>query len=187
MAENPAWLDVNAAAVFTGKSVSTLRRWIASVEGKDGAGGNIRRQPFQDKGGEKILIARAFLAEQFGIGAPAAPPASETAAGVLEILERQIAAKDNQISAMLRDAETRNRVLEQEQHTAAELAERLRELAALNAALQTKILLLSERAGSEQAAPGPAPVRSEYSPAFLVAVAVIVSLCAGLLLYLVIA
>lgn len=186
------WLDVQAAADFVGKSVSTLRRWLRDTEGRDYAAGNIRREPFKDKGGEKILIARAFLVEQFGINEPGqtaagGPAASEQAAALVEILERQLNAKDGQIQAFQRESEAKNRQIEQAQQTAADLAERVREMAALNAALQTKILLLTEKTG-EQAAPAASPANGRESvfssPAYFVAVAVILSLCFGLALWL---
>lgn len=187
------WLDVQAAADFVGKSVSTLRRWLRDTEGKDYAAGNIRREPFKDKGGEKILIARAFLVEQFGkgsapdISAAGGPAAGEQSAALVEILERQLNAKDGQINAFQRESEAKNRQIEQAQQTASDLAERVREMAALNAALQTKILLLSEKAG-EQAAPAASPAKDRESvfssPAYFIAVAVALSLCIGLALWL---
>lgn len=184
------WLDVTAAAEFIGKSVSTLRRWLRDTEGKEYAAGNIRREPFKDKGGEKILISRAFLVEQFAPqGSGHEPPAGgEQSAPLVEILERQLNAKDNQINALQRDGENKSRQIEQAQQQAAELSERVREMAALNAALQTKILMIAERAG-ETPAPdaGPAKRRETVfnSPAYFIAVAVVLSLCIGLALYLI--
>lgn len=191
--ENAFWLDVPAAAEFVGKSVSTLRRWIAAVEGKDFAAGNIRREPFKDKGGEKILIARAFLVEQFGINvapretAAGGRPENEQAAALVEILERQLNAKDGQINAFQRESEAKNRQIEQAQQTAADLAERVREMAALNAALQTKILFLSETASKPPAGASQGNNRESVfsSPGYFVAVAVALSLCIGLFLWLI--
>ena len=191
MEKQNEWLDVQAAADFVGKSVSTLRRWIAQSEGKPFAAGNIRREPFKDKGGEKILLSRAFLVEQFRLQGSAqdTPAGGEQSAALVEILERQLNAKDGQIQALQRDGETKNRLLEQEQQNAAELSERVREMSALNAALQTKILMITEKAG-EQVAPVVIPTNGREnvfsSPVYFVAVAVALSLCIGLILWLII-
>ncbi len=194
MEKQNEWLDVQAAADFVGKSVSTLRRWLRDTEGKDYAAGNIRREPFKDKGGEKILIARAFLVEQFGkVSAPdmpaaGGPAAGEQSAALVEILERQLNAKDGQINAFQRESEAKNRQIEQAQQTASDLAERVREITALNAALQTKILMITEKAG-EQVAPVVIPTNGREnvfsSPVYFVAVAVALSLCIGLILWLI--
>jgi len=177
------WLDVQAAAEYIGKSVSTLRRWIAQIEAGDGAGGNIRRQPFTDKGGEKILVHRAFLAQCFGVTSE--QPEAPDLPGLLSSLEKQLSAKDSQIFALMRDGETKNRLLEQEQQNAANLAERLREMSALNAALHSRLMSLTAGNPEERAPLGSKlPPAVGQSPFYFVALSVLLSACAVLLLYL---
>lgn len=151
------WLDVNEAAALVGKSLSTIRRLIPEIE--DLAPDAIRREPIEGKGGEKVLLSRAYLVERFkispdgeGKGAGTTPPVGReeeglNVSGLVEILERQLEAKDRQISALQREAEAKSRQLEQEQQNAAEFAEKLGQFAALNTSLQNKLLSLTERAG----------------------------------------
>lgn len=60
------WVSVEDAAQITGKSISTVRRWLKSVKPTPRAKQHIREVPFPDKGGYKILIMRSFLVEEFG-------------------------------------------------------------------------------------------------------------------------
>lgn len=197
--EPPAWLDVNEAAALSGKSVSTIRRLVSSMPEPEAAE-NIRREPLKDKGGDKILISRAYLVERFELpqseqeAGPEPPQEEPRAAGglsdLIEILERQIDAKDKQIAALQREGESKSRQLEQEQQTLADMAESLRQAVAVNTALNSKLLALTEKAGEHpgSARTDPQPGRESVvnSPWYFVALAVLFSLIAGLVLYLVI-
>ena len=187
----PAWVDVHEAALLVGKSVSTIRRQIPEIEA--GAPASIRREPLEGKGGEKVLIERAYLLERYGVRAPEPqePPGDEAAieAGgevraLVELLEHQIAVKDRQIERLQNDSETKSRLLDEAQRAAADLSERLGQTVAINAVLQQKILSITERAG--EGAP-PAAGKGESvlsSPAYFVALSVALALIIGLLLYL---
>jgi len=190
----PDWIDVNEAAVFVGKSASTIRRLLPDIEAA--APEHIRREPMEGRGGERVLLRRAYLLERFNIKEPdeAAPIEEEElrphrggAAEVVEILERELAAKNRQIETLQRDGESKNRQLEEAQLQAGELTERLTQFAAINAGLQNKLLALTERAGEGSdppaARPGGESVMS--SPWYFVLVAISGALVVGLLLYLV--
>lgn len=187
----PEWIDVNEAAVFVGKSASTIRRLLPDIEAA--APEHIRREPMEGRGGERVLLRRAYLLERFNVKEPdeAAPIDEEDSelggvAGVVALLERELAAKNRQIETMQRDGESKNRQLEEAQIQAGELTERLTQFAAINAGLQNKLLALTERAGesSEPAGrPGGESVMS--SPWYFVLVAIVGALVVGLLLYLV--
>jgi hypothetical protein len=187
----PDWIDVNEAAVFVGKSASTIRRLLPDIEAA--APEHIRREPMEGRGGERVLLRRAYLEERFKVKAPEAAPIEEEedsepggVAGVVAILEREIAAKNRQIEAMQRDGESKSRYLEEAQLQAGELTERLTQFAAINAGLQNKLLALTERAGegSEPAArSGGESVMN--SPWYFVLVAIVGALVVVLLLYLV--
>lgn len=190
----PPWLTVTDAAALVGKSVSTIRRILPQVEREEPAA--IRREPIEGKGGERVLLLRSWLLSNFGINEPTGaaaggPPEPQGAAAVVEILERQLDAKDKQIAAMQREAEAKSRQIEDTQRMAGELAEKLGQFAAINATLQQKLLLLSERAGEPPpggAAPAPIsgrPGATIAEPWLWVAVAVLLSLCGGLVLWLV--
>lgn len=143
------WLTVDSAAALVGKSVSSLRRLLPVMEKEPGA---IKREPIKGRGGERVLFNRASLIRRFGMPEPPAAvsiePDSRVASGVVEILERQLEAKDRQIAALQREGEAKGRQLEEAQRAAAELVEKLAQFAALNASLAQKIVLLSERAAS---------------------------------------
>ena len=187
----PDWIDVNEAAVFVGKSASTIRRLLPDIEAA--APEHIRREPMEGRGGERVLLRRAYLLERFKVKAPEAAPIEEEedsepvgVAGVVAILEREIGAKNRQIEALQRDGESKSRQLEEAQLQAGELTERLTQFAAINAGLQNKLLALTERAGegSEPAArSGGESVMN--SPWYFVLVAIVGALVVVLLLYLV--
>ena len=187
----PDWIDVNEAAVFVGKSASTIRRLLPDIEAA--APEHIRREPMEGRGGERVLLSRAYLLERFNIKEPesAAPGEEEDSepvgvAGVVAILEREIAAKNRQIEALQRDGESKSRYLEEAQIQAGELTERLTQFAAINAGLQNKLLALTERAGESAPHPGAPPLESRVAPAwYSIGIAVLLSLIGGLLLYLV--
>lgn len=188
------WLTVDNAAALVGKSVSTIRRLLPQVEREEPAA--IRREPIEGKGGEKVLLSRSWLLSRFDLKEPAGVAGGQEpqgAAAVVEILERQLEAKDKQINALQREAEAKSRQLEEAQRAAGELVEKLVQFAALNATLSQKIMQLSERAGAPQggAAPGAGagadlrPGAAIAEPWLWVAVAVLLSLCGGLVLWLV--
>lgn len=181
----PSWIGVNEAAALVGKSVSTVRRLIPELEAA--APESIRREPVEGKGGEKVLFSREYLLERFRVSEPERP-APEPGAGasesresfpvVVEMLERQLIAKDRQIESLQRDAEAKTRQIE-------EVTDSLQKFAAINAGLQNKLLQLTERAGERPAPePGASGAGRLSSPGYFVAVAVGVSLIAMLLLYL---
>ena len=198
-------MSVNEASVYFGKSLSLIRRAIPEIEKK--APEQIRREPIPHKGGNKVLLNRAYLVQLFGAKEPEPePPGDEVAAPIgagesapqgagvtalVEILERQINAKDRQIENLQRDAEAKSRQIDEAQQNAADLAESLRQFAALNAGLQNKLMALTEKV-AERPEPSPAGVAPQErresvlsSPLYFVAVAVAASLIVGLLLYLV--
>ncbi len=196
-------MSVNEASVYFGKSLSLIRRAIPEIEKK--APEQIRREPIPHKGGNKVLLNRAYLVQLFGAQEPE-PPGDEVAApmgegegapqgagvtALVEILERQINAKDRQIENLQRDAEAKSRQIDEAQQNAADLAESLRQFAALNAGLQNKLMALTEKVAErpEPSLAGVAPQERRESvlssPVYFVAVAVAASLIVGLLLYLV--
>lgn len=187
----PVWITVNEAAALVGKSLSTIRRLLPEIEEK--APDAIRREPIEGKGGERVLLSRSYLLERFGVKEPEPPgdeeslPEGSAVAGLVEILERQLNAKDRQIENLQRDAEAKTRQIE-------EVTDSLQKFAAINAGLQNKLLALTEKAGegrepSPTAPAGVAPQERRESvlssPLYFVALAVAVSLIVGLLLYLV--
>jgi len=185
---SPDWLNISEASLLSGKSISTLRRLLPDIE-KSGPE-HIRREPLEGKGGERILLSRAYILERFNIREPEPINEEERAlegmgvAQIVETLERELGAKNRQIEALLRDGESKNRQLEEAQLQAGELSERITQFAAINAGLQNKLLSLTERAG--ESAPSSAPIqeRAGWVAWYSVAVAVILSLCGGLLLWL---
>jgi len=190
------WLSVNEAAVYFGKSLSFVRRAIPEIEER--APEQIRREPIPHKGGNKILLNRAYLVQLFGAKEPEPePPGDEVAApigegesapqgvgvaGLVEIFERQLNAKDRQIESLQRDAEAKTRQIE-------EVTDSLQKFAAINAGLQNKLLALTEKAGERPEPPLSSPQERRESvlssPVYFIAVAVAASLIVGLLLYLV--
>jgi ElaB/YqjD/DUF883 family membrane-anchored ribosome-binding protein len=192
----PVWIGVNEASLLVGKSLSTIRRLLPEIE--ESAPESIRREPIEGKGGERVLLSRSYLVQRFGVKEPEPPGEEESLpegvgpAALVEILERQINAKDRQIESLQRDAEAKSRQIDEAQQNAADLAESLRQFAALNAGLQNKLMALTEKVAErpEPAAPaGVAPQERRESvlssPVYFIAVAVAVSLIVGLLLYLV--
>lgn len=180
MKQRLEWMDISEAALLTGKSDSTLRRAIPELE-RDGFA---KRVPIGSKGGAKVLFSRAYLLQRFGSKEPDRAQADKQAQGgtsvadMVEMLEKQLEAKDRQISALQRDGEAKSRQIEEAQAQAAQIVENLRQAQALNAALQTKILTIGER--SEVS-----PNGLEHSQWYFVAVAVLSSLVLGLLVWLV--
>lgn len=183
MSNPPSWISVNEAAALVGKSTSTVRRLIPELEAA--APESIRREPVEGKGGEKVLFSREYLLERFRVSEPerrepgaGASESRESFPVVVEILERQLLAKDRQIESLQRDAEAKTRQIE-------EVTDSLQKFAAINAGLQNRLLQLTERAGSQHPAPEPGARAGRLSsPWYFVAVAVGVSLIAMLLLYL---
>ena len=180
------WLTVNDAAALVDRSVSTIRRLLPEVEKEEPDA--IKREPIEGKGGEKVLLSRSWLLARFDIEEPAGNQEPQESPVLLEILERQLEAKDRQINALQREAEAKSRQIEEAQRAAGELVEKLGQFAALNASLQKQMLLLSEKVGEapppSSAGPGAGgPVIAE--PWYFVTVAVLVSLGGGLLLWLV--
>lgn len=183
------WLNINEAALLAGKSISTLRRLLPDIEASGPE--HIRREPIEGKGGERILLSRAYILERFNVKEE--EPAKEeerplegmALPQIVETLERELAAKNRQIEALLRDGESKSRQLEEAQIQAGELTERLTQFAAINAGLQNKLLALSERAGESATTPGAPPLESKAGPDWYgIAVAVSLSLIGGLLLWL---
>ena len=182
----PVWIGVNEASLLVGKSLSTIRRLLPEIE--ESAPESIRREPIEGKGGERVLLSRSYLVQRFGVKEP--EPAGEEEslpegvgpAALVEILERQINAKDRQIESLQRDAEAKTRQIE-------EVTDSLQKFAAINAGLQNKLLALTEKVAEPAAPAGVAPQERRESvlssPVYFIAVAVAASLIAGLLLYLV--
>jgi len=186
---SPDWLNINEASLLSGKSISTLRRLLPDIE--QSGPEHIRREPLEGKGGERILLSRAYILERFNVKEPEPVKEEERAlegmgvAQIVETLERELGAKNRQIEALLRDGESKNRQLEEAQLQAGELSERLTQFAAINAGLQNKLLALTERAGESAPHPGAPPLESRGAPAwYSIAIAVILSLIGGLLLWL---
>ena len=148
---SPDWLGVEAAAHLVGKSISTVRRLLPSIEEK--APEAIRREPIEGKGGQRVLLSRSYLLEHFNLQEPETLEREEKpleAMGlevIIQSLERELSAKNRQIDTLLRDGESKNRLLEEAQRQAGELSERLTQFAALNAGLQNRLLALTEKAG----------------------------------------
>ena len=185
MSARSIWLNINEAAQLSGRSVSTLRRLLPDIEASSPE--DIRREPLEGKGGERILLSRAYILERFNVKEEEEepneePPALDSigAAQFIEILERDLSAKTRQIEALLRDGESKSRQLEEAQLRAGELVERLAQFAAINAGLQNKLLSLTEKAGEQE------PVKDSAGGVawYYVVVSVILSLCGGLLLWL---
>jgi len=183
MKQHLDWIDITEAALLTGKSDSTLRRAIPALERE----GYAKRVPITSKGGAKVLFNRSYLVQRFGSKEPEMLRKAEkhglertTVAEVVEMLEKQLEAKDRQITALQRDGEAKSRQLEEAQRQAVEIIENLRQAQALNAALQTKILSIGERSEAS-----PMPLQSGQW--YFVAVAVVASLVVGLLVWLVLA
>lgn len=178
MKQQLEWVDISEAALLTGKSDSTLRRSIPQLERE----GYAKRVPIGTKGGAKVLFSRAYLFKRFGSKEGQAAEQAQGGASVADmvnILEKQLEAKDRQILALQRDGEAKSRQIEEAQAQAAQIVENLRQAQALNAALQTKILSIGERS---EASPG-----VEHSQWYFVAVAVLASLVLGLVVWLVLA
>lgn len=192
----PVWIGVNEASLLVGKSLSTIRRLLPEIE--ESAPESIRREPIEGKGGERVLLSRSYLVQRFGIKEPEPePPGDEVGAligegestpqgagvaALVEILERQLTAKDRQIENLQRDAEAKTRQIE-------EVTDSLQKFAAINAGLQNKLLALTEKVAEPAAPAGVAPQERRESvlssPVYFIAVAVAASLIVGLLLYLV--
>ena len=167
------WIGVNEAANLVGKSLSTIRRLIPGME----KAGYVRREPETGK----VLFARDHLVEGFGMAGEATEPVAEQrdVLSIVEMLERQIVAKDRQIENLQRDGESKSRQMEEAQAQMAQLTESLKQFASLNAALQGKLLTIGERA---EPGPGARPGSTD-AQLYFVAVAVVASLVVGLLIY----
>lgn len=166
------WIGVNEAAALVGKSLSTVRRLIPELE----TAGHVRREPETGK----VLFARVHLVERFGITDRKSEPVPEggNILSIVEMLERQILAKDRQIENLQRDGESKSRQMEEAQLQMAHLTESLKQFAALNAALQSKLLTIGEKAE-----PSPGVRINNGSQLYFVAVAVVASLVVGVLIY----
>lgn len=180
MKQQNDWVDIAEAALLTGKSDSTLRRAIPELERE----GYAKRVPIGSKGGAKVLFSRAYLVRRYGSKEPERLREAQnkvqdgtSVAEMVEILEKQLEAKDRQITALQRDGEAKSRQIEEAQAQAAQIVENLRQAQALNAALQTKILSIGERS---EASPG-----VEHSQWYYVVVSVLASLVLGLVVWLV--
>jgi len=62
------WFNINEASLFSGKSISTLRRLLPDIEASSPE--HIRREPIEGKGGERILLSRAYILERFKVSKP---------------------------------------------------------------------------------------------------------------------
>ena len=180
--EKLEWLDISEAALLTGKSDSTLRRAIPDLE----RNGYVKRVPIGSKGGLKVLFSRAYLLQRFGSTeknstnkADNQAQGATSVADMVDMLQKQLEAKDRQITALQRDGEAKSRQLEEAQRQAVEIIENLRQAQALNAALQTKILTIGER--TAVSLPG------QSGQWYYVAVSVLASLVVGLVVWLVLA
>ena len=180
MKQQLEWVDIAEATLLTGKSDSTLRRVLPELERE----GYAKRVPISGKGGAKVLFNRSYLLRRFGSSQPErvkdAPKLAQegtTVAEVVDMIQKQLEAKDRQIMALQRDSEAKSRQLEEAQAQAAQLVENLRQAQALNAALQTKILTIGEGTGAR-------PLASNTGQWYWVGVAVLLSLIGGLALWL---
>ena len=106
----PDWIDVNEAAALVSKSASTIRRLLPDIEAA--APEHIRREPMEGRGGERVLLRRAYLLERFNIKEPEPGREEDVSeileepggvAGVVAILERELAARNRQIETLQRD------------------------------------------------------------------------------------
>lgn len=184
MQNAPDWLTVNDAAALVGKSLSTMRRALPEIPAD-----HIRRVPIPGKGGERVLIARAYLFEKFGgadVPGIGAPDQVAHAPQLIEILERQILAKDRQIEHLQRDAEAKTRQMEVAAENTARLNDTLQQFAALNAALQAKILLLTEKAEATQNATATPLDTPTQTPWYIIVLFVLAALAAAFLITLLI-
>lgn len=187
----PAWININEASLLSGKSISTLRRLLPEIE--QSGPEHIRREPLEGKGGERILLSRVYILQRFNVKEEEPVKEEERAlegmgvSKLVETLERELAVKNKQIEALIRDGESKNRQLEEAQLQAGELSERLTKFAAINAGLQNKLLALTEQAGER------APHHSGHIPEsggvawYSIFIAVILSLISGLSLWLLLA
>lgn len=184
---SPDWLNINEASLLSGKSLSTLRRLLPDIEASGPE--HIRREPLEGKGGERILLSRAYILERFNVKEPEPVKEEERAlegmgmAQIVETLERELGAKNRQIEALLRDGESKSRQLEEAQLQAGELSERLTQFAAIIAGLQNRFIALTEKAGERP------PVEEERegkdsSPWYFVFVSVLLAVSVCLLLWL---
>lgn len=169
------WLNIADAAAAVGRSVATLRRILPTVPAD-----HIKREPIPGKGGERILLRRAYLLERY---APHIAPTPDHAAPDADFFERQLSVKDAQIAHLQRDGENKTRQLETAHQHIAELTSNVQQLAAVNAGLQSKMLQLAERVGERADRPTTTGSATQ-APAYWVAVAVLLSLIAGLAIYL---
>ncbi|MCY7330229.1 MAG: helix-turn-helix domain-containing protein [Saprospiraceae bacterium] len=128
------WVGVNEAAALVGKSLSTIRRLIPALE----TAGHIHRDGITGK----VLFSRSHLVERFGLPEQAITPPDTV--GLIEVLQRQLEAKDRQIMALQRDSETKSRQIEEAQAQAAQIIQNLLQAQILNAALQTKIFTIGK-------------------------------------------
>lgn len=175
--EKNDWVPLIDAAPLVGRSVSALRRALPTMPAD-----RVRRVPIPGKGGERILLQRAYLLERY---APHIVPPTDHAAPDVDFFERQLNAKDAQIAHLQRDGENKTRQLETAHQHIADLTSNVQQLAAVNAGLQNKMLQLVERVGERpDRSPAPAPGAIPTAPGYWVALAVVLALIAGLLIYL---
>lgn len=181
--EKNDWVTILDAAPLVGRSVSSLRRALPTMPAD-----RIRRVPIPGKGGERILLHRAYLLERY---APHIVPPTANDAPDVDFWERQLSARDATVAHLQRDGENKTRQLETAYQHIADLTSNVQQLAAVNAGLQNKILQLVERVGERPApptadrSPAPAPDGTP-APGYWVALAVLLSLVAGLVVYLLI-
>lgn len=174
---NMGWLDVTAAAALVGRSVSTIRRILPDIPETA-----IKREPLAGQGGYKVLVDRKWLLDHFG--QKEVYHAIQETPGTLSAIEKQLEQKDKQIEHLQRDGEAKTRQLETAHQQITELTSNVQQLVAFNAGLQNKMLQLAERVGDRAERPAATTDGATQRPAYWVAVAVLLSLIAGLLVYL---
>jgi len=89
MTEKPKYIDIKEAMVLTGKSESTIRNLLRSLSKSE-------REKYTTRKGQKVFILQSLVEERHGrVDAPKTNFERRT----LEVLERQLTAKDEQLAA----------------------------------------------------------------------------------------